>query len=57
MAALHPASPRAASTCIVNSLTGKAWLYAEELEMDILATPGGVAYFLKWCRPGLPRAA
>lgn len=31
-----------------NSLTDRAWAYAEELDMDILASENGVSYYLEW---------
>ena len=31
-------------------LAGRAWIFAEELDMDLLARPGGVNYFLDWVR-------
>lgn len=33
---------------LYNALTGRAWIYAEELDVDILASDCGVAYFLEW---------
>lgn len=31
-------------------LSGKAWVCAEELDVDLLGTPGGVEYYLDWVR-------
>lgn len=40
--------PRQRGLALYNALTGKAWIYAEELDVDRLATEGGVSYFLQW---------
>ena len=36
------------SSKLYNSLTGKAWVYGEELDFDLLARADGVQYFLEW---------
>ena len=41
-----PAEQRALA--LYNALHGRAWVYAEELDLDILASSGGVTYFLEW---------
>ena len=41
-----PAHQRALA--LYNGLSGKAWIYAEELDVDKLATENGVSYFLQW---------
>ena len=41
-----PADQRALA--LYNELSGRAWVYAEELDMDILATENGVSYYLEW---------
>ena len=41
-----PAEQRALA--LYSALTEKAWVYAEELDMDILSSPHGVEYFLEW---------
>ena len=33
---------------LYSALTERAWVYAEELDMDILSTENGVDYFLEW---------
>ena len=38
---------------LYSALTGKAWIYAEELDVDILASDAGVAYFLEWVQTTL----
>ena len=40
-----PAHQRALA--LYNGLSGKAWIYAEELDVDKLATENGVSYFLQ----------
>ena len=39
------------AVALYSSLGGKAWVFAEELDVDILARPGGVEYF-----PGLDQS-
>ena len=41
-------SPDQRALALYNELSGKAWVYAEELDVDILATENGVSYFLEW---------
>ena len=33
---------------LYNELSGRAWVYAEELDVDILASENGVSYYLEW---------
>jgi len=33
---------------LYNALSDRAWAYAEELDMDILASESGVSYYLEW---------
>ena len=33
---------------LYNALSERAWAYAEELDMDVLATEHGVGYYLEW---------
>lgn len=33
---------------LYTALTGKAWVYAEELDVDLFAMDTGVSYFLEW---------
>lgn len=41
-----PAAQRALA--LYNELTGRAWVYAEELDVDILASDNGASYYLEW---------
>jgi hypothetical protein len=41
-----PPSQRALA--LYNALSDRAWAYAEELDMDILASESGVSYYLEW---------
>ena len=41
-----PAAQRALA--LYNELTGRAWVYAEELDVDILASDNGVSDYLEW---------
>ena len=43
-----PANQR--GLALYNELTGKAWVYAEELDVDLLASDHGVSYFLEWVK-------
>ena len=40
--------PEQRALALYNALAGRAWIYAEELDMDTLASPAGVTYFLEW---------
>eukprot|EP00438_Fugacium_kawagutii_P025852 Skav231407 [mRNA] locus=scaffold4039:44689:52020:- [translate_table: standard] len=40
--------PRQRGLALYNALSGKAWIYAEELDVDRLASDTGVSYFLQW---------
>lgn len=42
--------PHQRALALYNELTGKAWVYAEELDVDMLAAPQGMSYFLEWVR-------
>ena len=33
---------------LYTALSGKAWVYAEELDLDIMGSEHGVSYFLEW---------
>ena len=35
---------------LYTNLSGRAWVFAEELDVDLLASSGGVAYFQDWIR-------
>ena len=48
MAALHEDASYAAGLALYNALTGRAWIYTEELDVDILVSEAGVAYLLEW---------
>ncbi|CAE7767068.1 unnamed protein product [Symbiodinium sp. CCMP2592] len=41
-----PAEQRALA--LYNALSGRAWVYAEELDLDVLASAAGVSYYLEW---------
>eukprot|EP00913_Durusdinium_trenchii_P015685 g14740.t1 len=41
-------APNRRALALYNELTGRAWIYAEELDVDRLATDGGVSYYLEW---------
>ena len=38
------------AVALYTNLGGKAWVFAEELDVDLLARPGGVDYFQDWIR-------
>ena len=38
------------AVALYSNLTGKAWIFAEELDMDRLCDGGGVEYFQEWIR-------
>ena len=38
------------AVALYTNLSGKAWIFAEELDMEILSSPGGVTYFQDWVR-------
>ena len=40
--------PEQRALALYNALHGRAWVYAEELDLDVLASSGGVTYFLEW---------
>ena len=40
--------PEQRALALYTALTGKAWVYAEELDVDLLAMDTGVSYFLEW---------
>lgn len=40
--------PRQRGLALYNAFSGKAWIYAEELDVDRLASDTGVSYFLHW---------
>eukprot|EP00913_Durusdinium_trenchii_P003777 g3498.t1 len=40
--------PEQRALALYTALTGKAWVYAEELDVDMLAMETGVSYFLEW---------
>eukprot|EP00439_Symbiodinium_sp_Y106_P078417 s1097_g17.t1 len=40
--------PEQRALALYNSLTGRAWIYAEELDMDILGSHQGISYYLEW---------
>jgi len=40
--------PEQRALALYNALTGNAWLYAEELEVDVLASADGIPCFLEW---------
>ena len=41
-------APSQRGLALYNALKGRAWVYAEELDMDLLASEKGVSYFLEW---------
>ena len=41
-------APNRRALALYNELTGRAWVYAEELDVDVLASDSGVSYFLEW---------
>ncbi|CAE7319506.1 unnamed protein product, partial [Symbiodinium microadriaticum] len=43
-------SPDQQALTLYQNLSGKAWIDAEKLDMDSLAAPGGVEYFLGWIK-------
>ena len=43
-------SPDQQALTLYQNLSGKAWIDAEKLDMDSLAAPGGVEYFLSWIK-------
>ncbi|CAE7232220.1 RE2 [Symbiodinium sp. CCMP2456] len=43
-------SPDQQALTLYQNLSGKAWIDAEKLDMDSLAAPGGVEYFLNWIK-------
>ena len=43
-----PESERALA--LYTNLKGRAWVFAEELDIDKLGAPGGVDYYLEWVR-------
>lgn len=40
--------PSQRGLALYNALSGRAWIYGEELDVHRLGTPDGVAYFLRW---------
>ncbi|CAE7612538.1 RE1 [Symbiodinium sp. CCMP2592] len=40
--------PRQQALALYTALKGKAWIYAEELSVDLLASERGMDYFLEW---------
>lgn len=40
--------PRQRALALYDALTDKAWVYAEELDVDMLGSEYGVPYFLEW---------
>ena len=40
--------PEQRALALYNGLSGRAWLYGEELDVDKLASPEGVQYYLDW---------
>eukprot|EP00438_Fugacium_kawagutii_P028405 Skav208339 [mRNA] locus=scaffold5193:38831:45910:+ [translate_table: standard] len=40
--------PPQRALALYTSLKGKAWVYAEELDLDRLGTAGGMSYYLDW---------
>ncbi|CAE7268762.1 GIP, partial [Symbiodinium sp. CCMP2456] len=40
--------PEQRALALYNALSGRAWIYAEELDMDTLASAHGVPYYLEW---------
>ena len=45
---MHSDAGGAESFGVVQRLSDRAWAYAEELDMDILASEHGVPYYLEW---------
>ena len=42
--------PHQRGLALYSALKGKAWIYSEEMDVDILAGENGVTYFLEWVR-------